>query len=145
MYILHFRSFLVKKIYPRASRGGLNVNLGRFLAKFKTVFWPWSPNTSRQKKLQKTKKFPLDEGMECHLRFDLKPTPESLEPKKLIFIVQISIRVLLQHAEMLHTACMQHSDNNIWSQYVPFDPRMTSVLNFWPKLLLIFSQFRGRA
>ena len=58
MYILHFRSFLVKKIYPGASRGGLNVNLGRFLAIFKTSFWALVTKYFKIEKTSENKKVP---------------------------------------------------------------------------------------
>lgn len=72
-------------------------------------------------------------GMEeCGLRFYLELTHESVEAKNLIFIVWITLlfKGFLQHACM-HAACY----NNIWSQYDPFDPGLSSVLNFWPTYL----------
>ena len=44
-----------------------------FLLYRKSVSEPWSPNTSRYKKVQKTKNVPLDEiYLEYGLRFELK-------------------------------------------------------------------------
>ena len=67
-----FSEVLWQKSYPGAPRGGLSVNFGPFLAINKTGFWALV-----------TKYFKIEKNF----RFDLEPTPESLEPKNLIFIV----------------------------------------------------------
>ena len=94
-----FGRFWAKKNSKKSVHGSLR---RRFFMSVE-LFWPfqkllfelWSPNTSRYKKVYKTKKFPFDEiYLECGLRFELKPLLKALEPKNYIFNYRHYLRKL---------------------------------------------------
>ena len=64
---------LNKNPFTASSWAAFFLSVKRFWLFKKSLLEPWSPNTSRYKKVQKTKNVPLDEiYLEYGLRFDLE-------------------------------------------------------------------------
>ena len=140
MYILHFRSFLVKKIYPGASRGGLNVNLGLFLAIFEMGFWALITKYFKIEKTSENKKVPPwwgDGGVSPQIWPRTNPRVSRAKKPHFHSVNYRTFQVLFSAcryaAYCIHTACRQHYTVqicSIWPNYdisFQFWPRMTSV------------------
>ena len=93
-------------------------------------FWPfqkllfelWSPNTSRYKKVYKTKKFPFDEiYLEYGLRFELEPLLKVLEPKNWFlrnFTIRLLWRQLRSFVHALRSHCLSPKIKNMWNVFL---------------------------